>query len=98
LKPFLRGIDVFKRLNSNSSLNLKNVEFDPVRMTHPEKEGYGIRHMRINEKLDKIEFRQPYKSYTDSWVKVKDILRVNIHSGAQKVLKMFQKYKNKVAK
>ena len=89
--PLLEGAELYKKLTQRHAF--RQVVFDPleaVRMP-PEACGYGVRHLRLNQSLDRIEIRQALKPGCDASILVSQVLAVMIPQKTMAILKIQQK-------
>jgi len=74
IQPLLDGGLFYKKFSQKSSL--VSAEFDPLEaeVLPPEKCGYGLRELKLNRALTKLEVRQPHKPGIESSVMLDKLL------------------------
>ena len=87
VQPLLEGGTFYKKFSQKSSLVCP--EFDPLEadVFPPEKCGYGLRELKLNRALTKIEVRQPNKPGIESSIMVEKLLEPIVPQHTLAILK-----------
>ncbi len=91
VNPLLEGRYLFKKFTASQSL--KKASFDPLTSDAypPEVCGYGMRTIKLNKNLDRIEIRHPYKPGVEMNISFGTILRPVVPQITMDILKVQKK-------
>ncbi|OMJ78031.1 hypothetical protein SteCoe_22274 [Stentor coeruleus] len=89
ITPLLQGTSIYKKLSQRNSLQFP--DYDPLENDNPESFGYGLRSIKLNKALTKIEFRVPHKPGIENSILVESLLAPIIPKHTSEMIKSQKK-------
>lgn len=89
ITPLLQGNNIYKKLSQRNSLQFP--DYDPLENDNPESFGYGLRSIKLNKALTKIEFRVPQKPGIENSILVESLLAPIIPKHTSEMIKSQKK-------
>ncbi|OMJ89634.1 hypothetical protein SteCoe_8173 [Stentor coeruleus] len=87
--PLLQGVSVYKKLSQRNSLLV--AEYDPLESDNPEQFGFGLRNIKLNKSLTKIEFRHLQRPGVENFILVESLLAPVIPKHISEMIKAQKK-------
>ncbi|OMJ82288.1 hypothetical protein SteCoe_17069 [Stentor coeruleus] len=89
IMPLLQGMNVYKKLSQRNSLLV--AEYDPLESDNPEQFGFGLRSLKLNKSLTKIEFRHLQRPGIENFILVESLLAPVIPKHISEMIKAQKK-------